>query len=558
MYTEFYNIKEKPFNLSPSSRFLYLGEIHKEALAFLTYGVVERKGFILLTGEVGTGKTTMIQALLANIDDDVEYVYLSNPLFSINDFMDYLAFSVFKKKLRFRSKSDFLIQFEEYLKDRLRQQKIFVLLIDEAQKLSYELLEEVRLLSNMETADEKLINIFLVGQPELNGILSQPRCRPLLQRISIRYHLKPLDLDGAREYIMTRLKIAGAGKDQKIFSKGAIKAIHKYSEGYPRVINILADNALLLGYSRGKRELSPEMIKECYEDLQLEASFLKSGLKKEPEPDELISTKHSVVNRYWIWAIVILLVIFLLSFYLSRHSRDFSFWFFNEQKYNTAETQGVQDQQKEPNIEGQRYEDATSDSALLIDQEIIPITPLEEEAESQVKAEKPAHQSDERQSVTTSDDSMPKKDEQEWKEIILVKEGDTITGLTAMVYGVVNEEILDLIKQSNPEINNINFIDVGQKVYFPKRSTSKPNVMETYTVHIASFIPLDHAQELFQKLISQGYEAYMIPINDAQKGKIFRITLGNFQKWQDAQDYAALILQKGISEYAKTIQLEMR
>lgn len=523
----------------------------------MTYGVVERKGFILLTGEVGTGKTTMIQALLANIDDDVEYVYLSNPLFSINDFMDYLAFSVFKKKLRFRSKSDFLIQFEEFLKERLQQQKIFVLIIDEAQKLSYELLEEIRLLSNMETADEKLINIFLVGQPELNGILSQPRCRPLLQRISIRYHLKPLDLEGAREYITTRLKIAGSHNENKVFLKSAIKAIHYYSEGYPRVINILADNALLLGYSRCKKEVSANMIKECYEDLQLETSFIKSGLKKEPEPVETIKSGRSQVNRYWVWAIIILIFIFFLSFYLSRHGKDFFPRFTHVQTLNESRDQGAQTRKEEAIIKDDQTLKPLIQSDQSTDEESNQATSSDNASGLIEKQVVSADQVNNKQMIEPAD-SGPEKDDKEWKKIVIVQEGDTLTGLAAVVYGMVNEEILDLITQNNPQINDMNFIDVGQQIYFPQRSMPKPNLAETYTVHIASFIPLDHARQLFQRLINEGYEAYMIPINDAQKGKIFRITLGNFQKWQDAQDYASYILEKGVSEYAKTMKLEMK
>jgi general secretion pathway protein A len=154
MYTDFYNFKEKPFNLTPSSRFLYLGDIHKEALALLTYGVMERKGFVLLTGEVGAGKTTMIHALLEGLDKNTQHVYLSNPLFSVKDFVNYLSYSVFKKKININSKADFLMQFEGFLKEQLQHQRTFILIIDEAQKLSFELLEEIRLLSNMETADE--------------------------------------------------------------------------------------------------------------------------------------------------------------------------------------------------------------------------------------------------------------------------------------------------------------------------------------------------------------------------------------------------------------------
>ena len=222
MYTEFYHLEEKPFNLTPSSRFLYLSENHKEALALLSYGVMERKGFILLTGEVGTGKTTIIQALLANLEKNVQYVHLTNPMMSSEDFIHYLASSVFNKRVHFRSKGDFLLEFEDYLRVCMQHQRNFLLIIDEAQTLSFRLLEEIRLLSNMESGDEKLINIFLVGQPELNEKLCEPRCRALLQRIACRFHIPPLNREETGKYVSTRLKVAGARNGVEVFQKGAV------------------------------------------------------------------------------------------------------------------------------------------------------------------------------------------------------------------------------------------------------------------------------------------------------------------------------------------------
>ena len=278
----------------------------------MTYGVVERKGFILLTGEVGTGKTTMVHALLENLSKDVQYVYLSNPLFTPKDFMDYLAFSVFKKKVHFKTKADFLIQFEAFLKDRLQHQKNFILIIDEAQKLSFELLEEVRLLSNMETAEEKLINIFLVGQPELNNTLNQHRCRPLLQRISIRYHIKPLNIEGVQEYITTRLRLAGSEKDNNIIPLKTIKAIHKYSEGYPRMINVLTDNALLHGYSREKKRITPQIVKECFEDMQLDGSFFEQP-ERNKELEKKEEKKPKQIRARWLWVSSIFIFLLIVS-----------------------------------------------------------------------------------------------------------------------------------------------------------------------------------------------------------------------------------------------------
>jgi general secretion pathway protein A len=314
VYESFYNLDEKPFDLTHSSRFLYLGEAHKEALAMLTYGIMERKGFVLLTGEVGTGKTTIVHALMSGLDDSVRSVHLANPTLSPKEFLEYLTLSAFKSRISFKSKAEFLLAFEGFLTRCSQDQGSFLLLVDEAHKLSFELLEEIRLLSNMETAEEKLINIFLVGQPELNKKLSDPRCRALLQRISIRYNIKPLSFEGTEEYIVRRLKVAGAKKPDALFSGAVRKAIHEYSRGYPRMINILADNLLLLGYAREKRKLTPAMVKECSDDLALQYPEEVETSAQGPVTVKTKSgTRESSDGRFWKWAFVCLLVLFMAA-----------------------------------------------------------------------------------------------------------------------------------------------------------------------------------------------------------------------------------------------------
>jgi general secretion pathway protein A len=314
VYENFYNLAEKPFDLTHSSRFLYLGEAHKEALAMLTYGIMERKGFVLLTGEVGTGKTTIVHALMSELDPSVRTVHLANPTMSPKEFLNYLTLSAFKSRIAFKSKAEFLLAFEGFLTRCSQEQGSFLLLVDEAHKLSFELLEEIRLLSNMETSEEKLINIFLVGQPELNKKLSDPQCRALLQRISIRYNIKPLSYEGTEEYIVRRLKVAGAEKPDALFSKAVRKAIHEYSKGYPRMINILADNLLLLGYAREKRKLTPAMVQECFEDLMLHYPEEEEPLSREPlAVTTAPKRRESSDSRFWKWAFVCLLVVFMAA-----------------------------------------------------------------------------------------------------------------------------------------------------------------------------------------------------------------------------------------------------
>jgi type II secretory pathway predicted ATPase ExeA/phage tail protein X len=563
VYRNFYNLHEKPFDLTPSPRFLYLGESHKEALALLTYGVVERKGFILLTGEVGTGKTTMVHALLSNLDDSVQYISISNPLLSPEDFIDYLSFSAFKNRAHFKSKTAFLFEFEEFLRKCLNQQKNVILIIDEAHRLSFDLLEEIRLLSNMELADEKLINIFLIGQPELNEKLSDPRCRALLQRISSRYHIPPLGLKDVGAYMANRLKIAGAREGDEIFSKNAIKAIHQYSGGYPRMINILADNALLLGYSKEKRKITAGIIKQCSDDLNLDGSFLKKT--REPtETPETNKVERSNVHRYWKWAGIIFFVIAILIVGVSKIAQ-------HSDSVSLRRQAPVEDVMKKQALAEKERALAEKERGLVEKERILAKkekslgeknSPDQDTAEEKgpriIKKIEEQSVSDhvvQPKTVKEKEIVSPETDKTLFTHII-VKEGDTLAQLSAHIYGRVNDRILSLVKENNPDIKDVDRIDVGQKIVFP--SIFPPVQGSTFTVHIASFKPFEHAQTLFKELMRKGYDVYIIPAYHTQKGKVFRVTMGNFKSQQEAQDYAIEVRKKGISDYAEAMQLEMR
>jgi hypothetical protein len=253
--------------------------------------------------------------MLNDLDSSFKYVHLANPLLSPKEFMNYLTLTAFRNRITFKSKADFLLAFEAFLIRCSQHRRNFLLVIDEAQKLSYDLLEEIRLLSNMETADEKLLSIFLVGQPEVNQKLADPRCRALLQRISIRYNIKPLSLNETEEYIIKRLEVAGAKRADALFPSGVRKAIHECSGGFPRMINILSDNLLLLGYAKEQKKLTPAMVRECFEELRLD----ESPPVLEPEPRTRIVTRKAASalspNRsaFWRWALAALLVLLLVA-----------------------------------------------------------------------------------------------------------------------------------------------------------------------------------------------------------------------------------------------------
>lgn len=281
MYEHFYGLKENPFNLTPDPHYLYLGENHREALAQLIYGVREKKGFIVLTGEVGTGKTTIIRSFMETLngtDNNTRVALLFNPKLSVNDFFQYIL-KDFGIASNGSSKGEYLHALYEYLIDAYQKDEKAVLIVDEAQGLSSELLEEIRLLSNLETARAKLLQIVLVGQPELRETLWREDLRQLKQRINLHHHLPPLTEKETEAYIKRRLRVAGC--KIPIFSPKALKEIYKKTGGIPRLINILCDNALLTGYALEKKTIDEKIIKEAARDLRLKekkSSFWRWGM----------------------------------------------------------------------------------------------------------------------------------------------------------------------------------------------------------------------------------------------------------------------------------------
>ncbi len=282
MYLAHYNLKEKPFKISTDPKFIWLGENHREGISVLEYGVLDNKGFLLITGDVGTGKTTLINALLERLGNHIIVANVTNPVLEQLDFFNIIAHE-FKSDITFDSKGSFLIYFNRYLNDCYSKNKKVILIIDEAHRLDQELLEQIRLLSNIERPDTKLLNIFFVGQNEFIDIISNTENRALKQRISINYHLDPLKETEVGEYILHRLNVAGHKKN--IFNERAIGEIFYFSKGYPRLINIICDHALLTGYIKEVKIIDEKIIKECTNELLLPIERNDHN-NKEPEITE--------------------------------------------------------------------------------------------------------------------------------------------------------------------------------------------------------------------------------------------------------------------------------
>jgi general secretion pathway protein A len=290
---------KKPFKLTTDPEFLWLGDKHKEALATLRYGVIDQKGFLLVSGDVGTGKTTLVNALLESLQDDTLVANITNPLLSLIDFYNFVAIS-FNISKRFDNKVDFIVYFSHFLNKVFLDNKNVLLIIDEAHRLSKELLEDIRLLSNIELPEKKLINIFLVGQNEINQTLASQECRALRQRIMLSYQINPLSEIETFEYIKYRLKVAGTG--MKLFKRRAVQEVYRFSNGYPRLINKICDHALLTGYVRGLKKISADIIEECSQELTLPDETKKntvSNFSYQPSGYEHLPrlVKHSFGNQ---------------------------------------------------------------------------------------------------------------------------------------------------------------------------------------------------------------------------------------------------------------------
>ena len=309
MYLDYYQLAQKPFQINTDPAFLWFGEKHKEALATLKYGVLDNKSFLLLTGEVGVGKTTIINALLQILDENDLAVTVQDPGFDRMDFFNYIAES-FGLSEDFQTKRTFWVSFGKFLLKCYYQGRRVLLIIDECQLLAPELLEEIRLLSNLEKNGAKLINIFLVGQLEFNDVLLRPENNAIRQRITVNYNIPPLTYPETEQYIEYRLNAAGAGR--KIFKKNAIREIFRYSKGYPRLINIIADRAMLTGYINSAKYIKKKTVRECARELEITSADAAARKQQKQSAGLFNATPGFYKWGYVFFPALVLVVIYIL------------------------------------------------------------------------------------------------------------------------------------------------------------------------------------------------------------------------------------------------------
>ncbi len=290
MYLEFFGLASAPFEMTPDPSMLYLGDTHREGLATLLYAVQSGKGFVVLSGEVGTGKTTLLHALLAQLDSDTPSAFIFNPGLEPLDFFR-VVFDELGIEEVCRSKAEYLLALNQFLIECIKQNRRALLIIDEAQNLSRVMLEEIRLLSNLETPTSKLLQIMLVGQPELDEMLDRQDLRQLKQRVALRHRLEPFDADELEHYIQERMRLAGyTGKE--IFKRAARRELMRATGGIPRLINSVCDSALLSAYAQGEKSIDAGIIGEVASGLHL----IEAGAR-----DEVAVTLRRARAPRWRW-----------------------------------------------------------------------------------------------------------------------------------------------------------------------------------------------------------------------------------------------------------------
>jgi general secretion pathway protein A len=273
MYEQFYGLQARPFDLTPDPRFLVVTDVHQEALSNLEYGIASRKGITLLVGEAGTGKTTVIRAAIEKQPERVHCVHLHNPALTRAEFVEMLAAQFSLSDKARTSKTDLLLELERLLTARRAAGETTVLVVDEAQSLPAELLDEIRLLSNIETADEKLVSLIIAGQPEIGERLNGPSFRQFKQRIALRCELRPLNLNESVGYIASRIRSAG-GAPAQVFTREAVLLIYEHSRGIPRVMNVLADNALVGGFAAQERPVRRQRVLDVCVDFDIKSAVV--------------------------------------------------------------------------------------------------------------------------------------------------------------------------------------------------------------------------------------------------------------------------------------------
>lgn len=633
MYSEYFGFREKPFNITPDPRFFYANSFYEEAYANLFYGIRERKGFIVLTGEVGTGKTTLLRRLIDSLEDSTKFVLFYNTTLSFEELLDF-SFSELGLEVPQGGRLKKIQMLNQFLISELAQGAIVTLLIDEAQNLKDDVLENLRLLSNLETAQEKLLQIVLVGQPELDVKLAQPHLRQLKQRITTRCHLSRLRDAEIESFISHRLRTIGYdGPD--LFSREALQRLAVYCQGIPRLINVVCDNALLIAYGASQKSVNALMIDEAARDLQLlpatprqiwntntqpevstnvppsqgvpnapactpqlqttvqgpTAGFPESPLKTTPKERQIAHS--SSFKRYLVWVSVLVLIFFggvtAYDKYILESGRQVTTQeesTYQHYVYRVAQTAKFLNERlsslltpRLPITAGQTPSNKTSKVGST--QEVAPSTTPPEIADQALSLTRLADAAIAQSSTEIEPNSWKESPDQqivipftvassqehyeeEQKPLSLQRKepfslgithsitidtlhkqssrllqpGETISTAVLNVYGNYNSLALDLIKEWNPHIKDLDKVAVNQKVWFPPltfETLLRAQEDGTYHLIVATFRNLLPAEQFAQTLRKRGHSIQVTSRQVSQSILLYRVEITGLPSRVEAQ-----------------------
>ncbi|HEU4344674.1 MAG TPA: AAA family ATPase [Candidatus Binatia bacterium] len=475
MYNSYFGFIESPFRVTPDPRFFYTNPVYQEAYANLRYGIEAKKGFIVMTGEVGTGKTTLLRKLMRNLEGTISSVFVFNTYLSFPELLQLILHDLGLAPKE-TNKIAMLQELNEYLIEGLKQRHIVAVLIDEAQSLSDESLEGLRLLSNLETDQEKLLQIVLIGQPELEVKLDQPQLRQLKQRVALQGRLAPLGNEEVGPYIEFRLQAAGyTGKD--LFPRDAVQQIGFYSKGIPRVINTICDNALLNAYARSQKTVSADVIAEVARDLRLEPESEITETKTPPAESVYAPNRETPIRKV-----------------LNELSRHKGSWMIRAGVGTFAATlvflalASIIDPQtflSMPGNPGEVFKRNLNQWVRLITrQEAVP-KPVS--AQVELKPE---------------------------EKRVTIQSGETIYKIATDAYGANSYLGLNLIKEFNPTIKDLNWVFPGQDLLLPpltQETMLRKQPDGSYRLIVAAFPNLTGAHEYARLLGNKGYRVAITP-----------------------------------------------
>jgi general secretion pathway protein A len=565
MYTDYFGFREKPFSITPDPRFFYTNPSYQEAYASLVYGILERRGFIVLTGEIGTGKTTLLRRLMENMEPHIRFIFFYDTMLAFEEILDFICHEL-GLPTKDRERLHKIRGLNQFLIHQLTKREIVVLLIDEAQNLEEEALENLRLLSNLETSAEKLLQIVLVGQPELQTKLNQPTLRQLKQRIAIQGRLERLDDEEVGPYIYYRLSVVGY-KRQQLFAPDAIQEIAYYSNGFPRLINILCDNALLIAYATSQKRITSDIVREAANDLRLEGQRSdlliteeaeklshEFGIAKRPSDPRLGRASYhgrpSGTTRSGLRIVMagLLLGVGGIGLYTWRGHAGFL--------GDVGERLRALPYALHSTIDGwnadpgsgearpQSYREATSrdPSTAFIEKvgqgsapDLRATDPPMKSQGNQIASEQIKVTAGGTTAATGGQDTAEPgsaatvPETAGWREKpITVQPGSTVAEIAGNIYGSQRNLGLDLIKEYNTHIENLNRIFAGQRLWLPPLSREtlvRQQADGTFNLILASFRNPQQSAQLAQIARLKGYDIAVSPRRVSDDLMLYRVEI---------------------------------